>query len=172
VSGIRRLRLLIVLAALPGASATGQDRRAGFRVSAVVTPGCTVSSDAAGSWGRIDLGSVPGMTGSAASGVLMSGGVAGIVVGCTPDIAAALTADAGENASGAQRRMRQPGGAGTIPYQLRVGEGAAAWNLQSIPLAFPAGMSRRTLPISATTVLAAPVAAGAYADTVRLTLTF
>jgi len=168
---MRRLLLLILSVGL-AVPAFAQDRRAAFRVSAVVAAGCTVSSDAAGSWGRIDMGSVAGVGGGTASGSLVSGGVAGIVVGCTPETSASLTADAGENAVAGQRRLRRAGGGGTIAYQLRVGAGADAWNLQAIALAFPAGISRRTLPVSATTVLSGAVAAGAYSDTVRVTLTF
>ena len=162
-----------VLGAVLVASPAGaDDRRASFQVSAAVVAGCTVTSDAAGSWGRIDMGSVPGLTGQAASGTLIAGGVAGITVGCTPETSATLAADAGENASGGRRRLRRAGAADTLPYQLRVGDGALAWDAQPVTLAFPAGTSRRTLPVSATATLPGPAAAGAYADTVRVTLTF
>lgn len=172
-----RALLAVSAAVLAVAPAAAQDRRASFRVSAVVAAGCTVSSnagsgDAGGSWGRIDMGSIPGVGAGAASGSLVSGGVAGLVIGCTPETNASLTADAGENAVSGQRRLRRAGGGATIPYQLRVGAGAAAWDLQPVALAFPAGTSRRTLPVSATTSLTGAVAAGTYSDTVRVTLTF
>lgn len=171
---MRRLLLLLAVALLTGPAAA-QDRRAAFRVSATVAAGCTVTSDGAGaggSWGRIDLGSVAGVGGAVASGGVVSNGVAGLMIGCTPETSASLTADAGENALAGQRRLRRAGGGAAIPYQLRVGAGADPWNLQPIALAFPAGVSRRTLPVSATATLSGATAAGTYSDTVRLTLTF
>lgn len=167
-----RALLIACVAASAVAPAAAQDRRASFRVSAVVAAGCTVSSEAGGSWGRIDMGSIPGVGAGVASGSLVSGGVAGLVIGCTPETNASLTADAGENAASGQRRLRRTGGGATIPYQLRIGAAADAWNLQPVALAFPAGISRRTLPVSATTSLTGAVAAGTYSDTVRVTLTF
>lgn len=171
-----RRTLLTAAVAVPlvhaAAVAGADERRAGFAVGARIVAGCTVATDAAGSWGQIDLGTVPGVTGQTATAGIAADGVSGLVVTCTPGTAATLRADLGQNAAGGQRRLRSGAAGSALPYALRVGDTAQPWGVQAYALTFLPGVARQTLPVSATVVLPAMTAAGLYTDTVRITLSF
>lgn len=160
----------LVLVAGSTAAIAGS-RNASFPVTAAIVNGCTVATDAAGRWGTISLGTVAGAGNQSASGTLLSGGVAGLQLNCTPGATVNVTADTGDHALGGQRRLAG-GGAATIPYTLYANGTGVAWTTQPMTLSFPAGVSARTLPVAAMAAIASPVPAGTYTDTVRITLTF
>lgn len=166
---MRRAPLLLMLMLAPVAGRVGAETTKPFPVSAQVVAGCLVAADAAGRWGTIDLGTAPGVAGTGVQGALMSGAGAGIAIECTPGLAATLAADGGDHASGTARRLMLVGGDATIAYTLHADGAAAAWT-GPLPLTFAAG--RRFVPVRAVALLASPVPAGAYADTVRVTLSW
>jgi len=158
--------------AIIGGMAQAAERRASFLVGASIVNGCTVASDASGSWGDIALGTVAGVPGAVASGTLNAAGLAGISIDCTPGADVTLTADQGLYDQGGSRRLARSGGADRIPYRLFVDGAATPWTTQSVRLVFPAGTQRRLLPIRAEATLPGMVVAGRYTDTVRVTLSF
>lgn len=166
-----RLALAAAVVGLTAVPAAGASRTASFTVGATVVTGCTVTLDASGRWGAIALGSTPGVGNHSVSGTLLSGGVAGIQLNCTPGATVNVTADGGDHAVSGQRRLAGPGSA-LIPYALYANGSAVAWTTQTVAVTFPAGVSARALPVTATATLTGAVAAGAYGDTVRITLSF
>lgn len=141
-----------------------------FQVSADVVTGCSVATSGSSQWGSIDLGTVSGIASGTVSASLVSSGGAGLQIDCTPGTTVNVTADAGSNANGGLRRLTLAGdGSRTIAYRLYV-NGTTEWTTQSIPVVFVGGTSRVGLPVSATATLPGSQKAGAYSDTVRVTL--
>ncbi|WP_156680822.1 Csu type fimbrial protein [Sphingomonas profundi] len=165
----RILCLAVLLAGAPAAAETSQS----FQVSARIASGCVIATAAGGQWGTIDFGTVSGVAQGNVEANLASSAAAGISIECTPGITASLSADTGGNAANGVRRLATTGTGGTpIPYQLLLDNGATVWTTQSVPLAFTPGATKRVLPIRGRALLARPMAAGAYADTVRVTLSW
>lgn len=160
----------LAVAVSPGPAAAGT-KTASFQVAAAIVTGCTVATDANGRWGTINLGTVAGAGNTSAAGTLLSGGSAGLQLRCTPGANVNIAADAGDHASGGQRRLAG-NGSSTIPYALYANGSATAWTTQTVALSFPVGVSAQTLPVRATATITGPVAAGTYSDTVRITLSF
>jgi spore coat protein U-like protein len=156
---------LLPCAAIPVAAETSRS----FEVSARIVAGCSVAADTAGRWGTIALGSVAGVPGSSAGATLVSVAGAGIAIDCTPGLSATLSADAGDNPDGTARRLKLAGGAATIGYTLFADGSQSAW---SAPLPLTFAGTTRLVPIRAAAALSAPAAAGTYADTVRVTLSW
>ncbi len=154
---------------LPAAAA---DRRQSFEVSASVVRGCVVTAEAGGRWGAISLGTVNGLPGTSATGTLLSGGVAGLALSCTPGTRVNVTADAGDHAVAGQRRLQRNGGNEALGYALYADGGTTAWTTQAVTLTFADDVARRMLPVTASATLAQAMPAGTYTDTVRVTLTF
>lgn len=141
-----------------------------FQVSAVIATGCAVTASA-GSWGQIDLGGVQGVQSGTVSATLVSPGGAGLVVDCTPGTMLAVTADNGSYASGGMRQLAlATDPTRRIPYQLFANGSGTPWSGQSVAMSFPVGTSRLALPIAATATLPGVQKAGAYADTVQITI--
>jgi len=166
---------IFVAAALAAAFATPAaqaETTKSFPVSATVLNGCAVVTNAGQSWGVIDLGTTPGTPNATAQGTLVSAGGAGIAVECTPGVTAALIADAGANANGGVRQLRQAGGAATIAYQLFADGSNTAWGSGAVSLPFAPGVKRRLVPVRAVAVLTGARPAGTYVDTVRITLSW
>lgn len=141
-----------------------------FQVSASIATGCAVTANA-GSWGQINLGTVSGVASGTASGALVSAGGVGLVIDCTPGTALSISAGNGANPGAGTRQLALSTDSNArIPYKLYANGSATPWTSQSVPLAFPVGTSRLSLPISATATLPGVQRAGAYADTVQITL--
>jgi spore coat protein U-like protein len=158
--------------ALTPLSAAAETTKA-FQVSADIVKGCIVSTNGAGQWGRIDLGTVSGVARGTVGADLLSGGVAGLQIDCTPDMTATLTADNGVRGAAGIRALGLNGtSVATIPYQLFADGSATPWTTQSIALSFASGTTRRTLPIRGVATLSGAMAAGVYSDTVRITLSW
>ena len=143
-----------------------------FQVSAVVANGCSVTtSGGAGSWGSIDLGTVPGITSGTVQASLLSNGIAGIQIDCTPGMTASVSADTGLNpGSGGVRQLAS--GTSTVPYSLYANGSNTPWTTNAIALSFPVGTSHLSVPVVAKATLSGATKAGAYADTVRVTLSW
>lgn len=160
--------VLIATGCLPTAVAAETSKS--FQVSATIANGCAVTSGAGGNWGTINLGTVAGTHSGNAEAGLISGAVSGIQVDCTPGMSVNLTANSGLNPAGGVRQLASQ--AERIGYELRVGSGATNWTSQAIGLAFPLGTSRQTLPVVARVNLSGTAKAGAYSDSVQVTLTW
>ncbi|TVV72249.1 spore coat U domain-containing protein [Sphingomonas solaris] len=153
----------------PAAAVTSQS----FQVGATVVQGCVVATSGAGRWGSIDFGTVSGVAQGTMDADLLSGGAGGISIECTPGIAVSMSADAGDHAAGGVRRLATASGPGVpIPYQLFLDGGATAWTTQAVALPFAAGVSKRVVAVRGRATLVRPMAAGVYADTVRVTLSW
>lgn len=167
----RFLALTASCALAPPPGAAEAQTREDFQVSAAIVAGCSVALDGGGAWGRIDLGTVAGTGTGAVEAAITSAGGAGLRLDCTPGTTASLSADAGEHGAGGTRRLAHGSGA-TVAYELFVDGDPAPWRDRAIPVSFPAGVRRRSVPIRARAILAGALPAGRYADTVRVTLTW
>lgn len=144
-----------------------------FQLSATIANGCSVATTGTGTWGDINLGSVSGIATGSASANLISGGNTGMQVSCTPGMSVQVSADNGNQPVGGVRQLvHSVNSASTVPYQLYANNSATPWTTQTITLSFPTGTSLQTLPVKATATLAAPMRAGAYSDTVHVTLSW
>lgn len=165
----RLLSGAFVCAAVLPVAAAAQTTQS-FTVAATIVPGCQVQTIAGGSWGRIDLGTVPGTsTGTVEADLLASG--TGISIECTPGTTATLRADTGLNASGGVRRLAQTSGSAQLPYRLLL-DGGSEWTTQALTLDFTAAQPVRRLPLKGRAVLPGALAAGRYTDTVRITISW
>jgi spore coat protein U-like protein len=158
----------------PAAFGCGQgsaETQKNFLVSADIVTGCSVATVGAGSWGDIDLGSVTGLTSGTVNADLLSGAATGVQIDCTPGTTLSVTADTGNQPTGGIRQLAITGNAtARIPYQLYANGSATPWTTQAVALSFPEGTVRKQLPIHATATLSGNQRAGAYADTVRVTI--
>lgn len=161
--------VIVCVAAVP-MPATAQTTQS-FTVGATIVPGCRVETIAGGSWGRIDLGTVPGtLTGTVEADLIAAG--AGISIECTPGTTATVRADAGQNATGGVRALiRTTGGAVRLPYRLIL-DGGSEWTTQSIALDFSTATPVRRMPVRGRATLPGALAAGRYTDTVRITISW
>lgn len=154
-------------AALPATAQTTQS----FTVGATIVPGCRVETIAGGSWGRIDLGTVPGTASGTVEADLIAAGT-GIAIECTPGTTATVRADTGQNATGGVRALaRTTGGAARLPYRLILDSGTE-WTTQAIALGFTQATPVRRLPVRGRAVLPGALAAGRYTDTVHITISW
>jgi spore coat protein U-like protein len=157
----------LTLAAVPSQAATTRP----FVVSASIVNGCAVGQ-AGGSWGKINFGTVSAIATGTLDANLSLAGVSGLSVECTPGVAATLTADNGNNALSGQRRMVQTGVTPGVPYALFANGSSTPWTTQSIALSFPTGTTKQLFAIKGRATLPAPLRAGKYVDTVRITITW
>ncbi|MBV7540989.1 spore coat U domain-containing protein [Acidovorax sp. sic0104] len=172
---VRALRLALV--ALPVAAlAATIPTNPSFSVSASVVRGCAVSGNTGQvsgiPFGSINFGSHPALQ----SGALQS--MAGSSMGsqaklvCTPGTAVQISVDGGQNRVGAQRRMSN--GAGKyVPYDLELVQGTPALLAPNVPVGLVIDATPLALPVRGTATLpGATAAAGIYADTVQVTLSW
>lgn len=159
---------LAAIAAMPARAETTKS----FQVSADIVKGCIVTVNAAGQWGKIDFGTVSGVAQGTVDANLLSGAINGIQIDCTPSTTASVSIDNGDHAANGTRNLGQGTNGPIIPYQLFADGSSTPWTTQSIALSFAAGVSRRVLPVRGRATLTRPMAAGAYSDTVRVTLTW
>jgi spore coat protein U-like protein len=170
---VHRMAALLLAGALAGgygASPATAETSKSFQVSAVIANGCAVATTSGGTWGNIDLGTVQGVATGTVQASLLANANAGIQIDCTPGMTANLTADTGLNATGGTRQLAN--GTARIAYQLYGNGSATPWTSQSIALAFPVGTSRQLFPVVAKATLAGANKAGAYSDTVRVTVSW
>lgn len=168
---VRSFALMCGLAALPVIAHA--ETQKSFSVATVIATGCSIATDASSQWGQIDLGTINGAVGGVASGNLLSSGVAGVRIMCTPGTNISVTADNGDHASAGARRLAHASDGGSfVPYTLYANGGGSPWTTQTIPLSFPIGTSQLNVPVRAEATVAAPSRGGAYSDTVRLTVTW
>lgn len=164
-------RIASLAIALSPATAAAETTKS-FQVSADIVRGCIVASNASGEWGKIDFGTVSGVTSGTVDANLLSGAVSGIQIDCTPNTTASLTVDNGDHAANGVRRMGLGTTAYAIPYQLFADGSSTPWTTDAVAVSFSSGVSRKVLPIRGRAILTSPMAAGAYSDTVRVTLTW
>lgn len=160
---------IVYAAAFPAAAAAQTTQS--LTVGATIVPGCRIETVAGGSWGRIDLGTVPGTATGTIEADLIAAGT-GIAIECTPGTTATVRADAGLNATGGMRALaRATGGATRVPYRLIL-DGSSEWTTQAIALDFTQATPVRRLPVRGRAVLPGALAAGRYTDTVRITVSW
>jgi len=170
-------RLVLALLALPVAAlAATIPTSPSFSVSASVVRGCVVSgstSQISGiAFGGINFGSHPALQSGAMQAMAGStmGSQAKLV--CTPGTAVQISIDGGQHVQGAQRRMSN--GAGKyVPYSLELIQGAPALLAPNVPVGLVIAATPLALPVRGTATLpGATAAAGIYADTVQVTLSW
>ena len=167
--GMRWFAVALVL--MPGAALAETSKS--FQVAADIVKGCFVSTNGAGQWGQINLGTVSGIARGTVSADLLSTAVAGIQIECTPSMTATVSADTGNHAVGGVRQMGLNGtSSALIPYQLYADGSSTPWTTQSVSLTFVAGATKRVLPVRGTATLSGAMVAGTYTDTVRITLSW
>jgi len=142
-----------------------------FVVDATIVNGCAVTQSA-GSWGKIDFGTVSGLKTGTIDADLLSSGVGGLRIECTPGTSVTMTADNGNNAAAGQRRLMQAGVTTPVPYALFANGSTTPWTTQGIALSFPAGATKQTIPVKGRATLPGSLRAGRYVDTVRITLSW
>lgn len=144
-----------------------------FQVSADIVNGCLVSTTGNGTWGDIALGNVSSAATGTVEADLVSGGSNGIQIDCTPGMSVTLSADNGNQPVAGTRQLGIAGNASArIPYQLYANGSQTPWTTQAVGLSFPAGTSHQLFPVHAKATLPGGMAAGAYSDTVRVTLSW
>ena len=160
---------LLVLSAAPAHAELTKS----FQLSATIANGCSVAVTGNGTWGDISLGSVSSITNGSGSANLLSGSNAGMQISCTPGMSVQVSADNGNQPiGGVPQLVHSVSSASKVPYQLYANNSATPWTTQTITLSFPAGTSLQSLPVKATATFAAPMRAGAYSDTVHVTLSW
>jgi spore coat protein U-like protein len=141
-----------------------------FQLTATIANGCSVATTGTGTWGDIDLGTVNSISTGSVSANLTSNGSAGMQLNCTPGTTVQVSADNGNQPVGGVRQLAN--GTSKVPYQIYANGSATPWTTQTIGLTFSAGTSLQSLPVKATATLAPPMKAGAYSDTVHVTLSW
>lgn len=168
-----RLALLVLPAAALAATIPTSPT---FTVSASVVRGCVVSgstSQVSGiAFGSINFGSHPALQSGTMQTMAGSsmGGQAKLV--CTPGTAVQISIDGGQHGQGVQRRMSN--GAGKyVPYNLDLVQGAPAPLVPNVPVGLVIDATPLALPVRGTVTLpGSTAAAGIYADTVQVTLSW
>ena len=74
--------------------------------------------------------------------------------------------------AGVRRMVHATQSASTISYLLYANNSSTPWAAQSLAMSFTAGTQSQVLPVRAVATLSAASSAGAYSDTVRLTLSW
>jgi spore coat protein U-like protein len=167
---VRSLAGVLVCAAATTSMPVAAQTTQSFTVGATIVPGCQVQTMAGGTWGRIDLGTVPGTaTGTIEADLLAAG--SGIAIECTPGTTATVRADDGLNSAGGMRALAPAGDAARLPYRLIL-DGGSEWSTQPITLDFSSAQLVRRLPLKGRAVLPGSLAAGRYTDTVRITISW
>jgi spore coat protein U-like protein len=166
------LALTAFVAAAVAGTASAETQKS-FSVAAVIATGCAITTAGGGTWGDISLGSVNGLTTGTIQADLLSGSASGIQLNCTPGTTVNITADNGNNAVASVRQLVYATNATSlIPYLLYANGSATAWTTQAIPLSFVVGTSQQIFPVRAKATLSGPTRAGAYSDTVRVTVSW
>ena len=161
--------LIVLLLAAPASAQMQQD----LKIAADIVNGCIVTTTGTGTWGDIALGTVSSATTGTIEADLVSGGVNGIQIDCTPGMSITLAADTGNQPVGGTRQLGIAGNASArIPYQLYANGSATPWTTQTVALSFPVGTSHQLFPVHAKATLPGGMFAGAYSDTVRVTLSW
>jgi spore coat protein U-like protein len=145
-----------------------------FAVSAGIVNGCAVATSGSSSWGTIQFPTVPGVTTGTINADLLSGGSTGLQIDCTPGMTVTLTADNGTQPSASNvRQLEISGDTSTpVPYLLYANGSNTPWTTQGVMLSFPVGTSHQAFPIHARATLPTATRAGAYSDTVRITMSW
>jgi spore coat protein U-like protein len=171
---VHRMAALMLAGAFAGGcgvTSAAAETLKSFQVSAVVANGCAVTTSGGSSWGSIDLGTVSGVATGTVQASLLQNGNAGIQFDCTPGMTASVSADTGLNpTSGGVRQMIS--GTSAVPYLLFANGSNTPWTSNAIALSFPVGTSHLSVPVVAKATLSGTRRAGAYADTVRVTLSW
>lgn len=169
----RRVTVLLLGWPLWASAATPVPTVAAFQVSAVVTVGCLVvgnPSQVSGvPFGLLDFGTHPALSSTPLTANLSGGATQLAQLQCTPGAAVTVTLDGGQNASGAQRRLKM--GAGNyLPYTLYT---SASKTVAYQPgVGVPMDTSTGTVSLTVHGVANPPgsgLPGGQYSDTVQVT---
>ncbi|KQP18424.1 hypothetical protein ASF43_11510 [Pseudorhodoferax sp. Leaf267] len=155
----------------PAAQAlTTLDNKATFAVNATVSSGCwvvgNVSQTTGVGFGLLDFGSHPAMqAGSYTASIALAGSPA--QVQCTPGVTATMTIDGGQNAQGAQRRMRF--GTYYLPYNLTTLPGGSVLIQPGVGVSVDASAGPTLLPVYGRAIAPGTgLPAGQYTDTLQV----
>jgi spore coat protein U-like protein len=162
-------KIAFILMILAGSSGALAGPATTFQARATVVSGCEVAGGGA-SWGRLDFGTAPALRESekTASATLASD----LRIACTPGVSLSMNVDGGHHQDGL-RRMEETASGGMVPYRLYSDAGMQNELLpgQAVPVAF-ADASDIALPLYGRAMIPGDTAAGIYADTVTVTLSW
>jgi spore coat protein U-like protein len=158
-------------ASRPAAAATAVPTTANFLVSATVTAGCwvvgSISQTSGIGFGMLDFGTHPAVQGGTYTAAVGMAGGSPAQVQCTPGATVTMTIDAGQNALGAQRRMRS--GAHYLPYHLTTLPGGGVSIAPGTGISVDASAGPTVLPVHGAAVAPGTgLPAGLYTDTVQV----
>jgi spore coat protein U-like protein len=94
-----------------------------FKVSATVTPGCSMVMGTGGAMGTLNFGSYSGVKSGQVSTQFVPS--ASLSLACTPGVALSMTIDGGKNFT-TVRNMQRSGGTDKVPYRLYSSSSLAA----------------------------------------------
>jgi len=94
-----------------------------FKVSATITPGCSMAMGTGGAMGTLNFGSYSGVKSGQVSTQFVPS--ASLTLACTPGVALSMTIDGGKNYT-TMRNMQRSGGTDKVPYRLYSSSSLAA----------------------------------------------
>ncbi|CAM3793689.1 spore coat U domain-containing protein [Paracidovorax anthurii] len=147
-----------------------------FSVNATIVRGCMVAGQAGQvtgvNFGTIDFGTHSAVRTGSETQFAGSGSGTQALIQCTPGTAVQVTADAGQHAQGAQRRLSNSAGA-YVPYALALVAGTTAPLTPNVPASLTLGATATALPLQGTVTFPGfGLPAGSYTDTVQVTLSW
>ncbi|WP_456237475.1 Csu type fimbrial protein [Intestinirhabdus alba] len=154
--------------ALPALAVTSQS----FQLSAIVTPGCLVTTGSGGALGTLNFGSFSGADSRQVSASFVPN--ASLSLACTPGVALSMSIDGGSYYA-TQRNMQRTGGSERVPYRLYSAASLAANSEIGInqPVSVSIGDSNAiALPIFGVATLTGLSPAGNYTDRLTVTLSW
>ncbi|CAH0355615.1 spore coat U domain-containing protein [soil metagenome] len=141
-------------------------------VSADVVAGCRIATTGSGALGNADFGTHPGTATTTLDATVIGASGSGLRIECTPGVTLCIAADAGAHAVSGQRYLAGPASSTPVAYDLYANGGTTPWTSNALSLGFTAANTILTVPIVARLTLPGNARAGAYTDTVHVTLTW
>lgn len=161
--------LIVCLMLVP---AVGAVTSQSFKVSAIIVPGCAVSTGSGGVFGTLDFGTHNGVESAPVSTSFVPNGA--LSIACTPGVALSMSINGGQNYSSV-RRMKRSGGTEVVGYRLYSSSSLAANSEigvnQAIPVTYT-NSNNIALPLFGVALLTGFSPAGTYSDQLTVTLSW
>ena len=163
---------LCLFLALAGANDVAAITTQSFKVSATITPGCSIVTGSGGVLGTLNFGSYSGVQSGSVNAQFAPN--ASLSLACTPGVALSMSIDGGQNYSSV-RRMQRTGGTDKVPYRLYSNSALTpATEIgvnQAVSIAY-SNSNNIALPIYGTAQLTGFSPAGNYSDQLTVTLSW
>lgn len=144
-----------------------------FKVSATITPGCSVVTGSGGALGTLNFGTHTGVESSRVSTQFVPN--ASLSLACTPGVALSMSIDGGQHLVSSMRNLQRSGGTNLVPYQLYSSSSLAANSLiginQSVSVAYT-DSNNISLTLYGAAQLTGFSPAGNYSDQLTVTLSW